>query len=231
MGLLPNQDQLGNMIVAIDGPAGAGKSTVTRLLASRLGFEFLDTGAMYRAVTWCALQRGVDLRDEQSLADLAKSIAITFDGDQVLLDGENVTSEIRDLEVTRQVVWIADAALVREHLVNKQREIANHGNYVCEGRDQGTVAFPDAFCKIYLTASDSYRAKRRAEQMETSGEFVDYDQIIREQTIRDQQDLNRKVGRLQKADDAVEVNTDDKTIEEVVDELTKIVTARMACRD
>lgn len=219
------------MIVAIDGPAGAGKSTVTRLLASRLGFEFLDTGAMYRAVTWCALRRGLDLKNETMLAELANSINITFDGDQVFLDGENVTNEIRSPEVTRNVVWIADAASVRAHLVTKQREIAEQGDYVCEGRDQGTVAFPNAFCKIYLTASDSYRAKRRVEQMETSGEFVDYDQIIREQTLRDQQDLNRKVGRLQKAKDAVEVNTDNKTIDEVVDELAKIVTERMACRD
>lgn len=219
------------MIVAIDGPAGAGKSTVTRLLASRLGFEFLDTGAMYRAVTWSALQRGVDLKNEKSLADLAKSISITFEGDQVFLDGENVTNEIRSAEVTRLVVWIADAEMVRAHLVDKQREIADHGNYVCEGRDQGTIAFPNAFCKIYLTASDSYRAQRRVEQMEASGEYVDFDQIIREQTKRDQQDLQRKVGRLQKADDAVEVNTDHKTIEEVVDELAKIVTERMACQD
>ena len=219
------------MIVAIDGPAGAGKSTVTRLLAARLGFEFLDTGAMYRAVTWYALQEGVDLRNEQVLVELAKSISISFAGDQVFLDGKDVTSDIRGAEVTRNVVWIADAPAVRQHLVKLQREIASHGNFVCEGRDQGTVAFPDAFCKIYLTASDSYRAKRRVEQMESSGEFVDYDQIIREQTIRDQQDLNRKVGRLQKADDAVEVNTDDKSVEEVVDELVAIVTARMACRD
>ncbi len=219
------------MIVAIDGPAGAGKSTVTRLLALRLGFEFLDTGAMYRAVTWCALQQGVDLKDEQALARLAKSISVKFDGDQVFLNGHNITTEIRLPEVTRNVVWIADAAPVREYLVGKQREIAREGNYVCEGRDQGTVAFPDAICKIYLTASDSFRAKRRVEQMQANGEFVDYDQIIREQTVRDQQDLNRQVGRLQKAVDAVEVNTDDKTIDEVVNELVKIVKARMAVAD
>ena len=219
------------MIVTIDGPAGAGKSTVTRLLASRLGFEFLDTGAMYRAVTWAALQQEVNLHDEQALANLAESISISFQGDQVFLNGKDVTTDIRAPEVTRNVVWIADAAAVRDHLVKLQREIASQGNFVCEGRDQGTVAFPDAFCKIYLTASDSYRAKRRVEQMESSGEFVDYDQIIREQTIRDQQDLNRKVGRLQKADDAIELNTDEKTVDEVVDELVDIVTARMACRD
>ena len=218
------------MIVAIDGPAGAGKSTVTRLLASRLGFDFLDTGAMYRAVTWCALQRGVDLKDDQALAALAKTISVKFEGDQVFLDGQNITSEIRLPEVTRNVVWIADSAPVREYLVGEQRKIAREGNFVCEGRDQGTVVFPDAICKIFLTASDSFRAKRRVEQMQADGEFVDYDQIIREQTLRDQQDLNRKVGRLQRADDAVEVNTDDKTIEEVVNELVEIVKARMICR-
>lgn len=211
------------MIVTIDGPAGAGKSTVTRLLAERLGFEFLDTGAMYRAVTWYALRRGIDLTDEAALAEMARQISVRFDGDQVHADDQNVSIEIRDPEVTRNVVAIADAVAVRQHLVNLQRAIASQGDFVCEGRDQGTVAFPDAFCKIFLTASESDRARRRVEQMESAGQFVDYEQVIQEQRIRDQQDLNRPVGRLQKADDAIVVHTDGKSIEEVVDELTEIV--------
>ncbi len=215
------------MIVTIDGPAGAGKSSVTRLLARRLEFEFLDTGAMYRAVTWCALDQGIDLDDQTALRSLAEEIDIQFEDDQVLVNGTNVTTNIRTPEVTRNVVAIADAPAVREHLVQIQRRIAKQGNFVCEGRDQGTVAFPDAFCKIYLTASAHSRAQRRAEQMEATGEFVDFDQIVREQETRDSQDLARPVGRLMKAEDAVEVNTDQQSLDQVVDRLEKIVKARM----
>ena len=215
------------MIVTIDGPAGAGKSTVTRLLAEQLGFEFLDTGAMYRAVTWAALARGIELTDAAALADLAQSMEVKFDGEQVFVDGRDVTSEIRHPNVTRHVVSIADAVAVRIHLVELQRQLANTGNFVCEGRDQGTVAFPDAFCKIYLTASSRYRAQRRVEQLESVGAFVDYDQIMREQNLRDQQDRDRPVGRLQKASDAIEFNTDDKSVEEVVSELLAIVRAKL----
>ena len=216
------------MIVTIDGPAGAGKSTVTRLLAKRLGFEFLDTGAMYRAVTWWAIERGVDLKDQNGLRALADEIEIEFDDDQVFVDGEDVSKKIRHPDVTRQVVQVADAPSVRERLVKLQRRIAEKGNYVCEGRDQGTVAFPDAFCKIFLTASSRSRALRRVEQMQLAGQFVDFDQVVREQEIRDQQDLNREVGRLMKAKDAVEVNTDLQTLEEVVSNLETIVRERMA---
>jgi cytidylate kinase len=215
------------MIVAIDGPAGAGKSTVTRRLADRLGFEFLDTGAMYRAVACAALKRSIDLKDPEALVALAKSITIRIESDQVFVDGENVSDEIRDPQVTRNVVAVADSEPIREHLVMLQREIARQGNFVCEGRDQGTVAFPDAFCKIFLTASENYRAQRRVKQMQAAGKFADYDQVVREQRIRDEQDLNRKVGRLQRAGDAIEFNTDDKTIEEVVDELAAIIERKL----
>ena len=162
---------LDNMIIAIDGPAGAGKSTVTRLLAKRLGFQYLDTGSMYRAVTFSAMNNGVELADQAALAHVAKSISVTFDGDQVFVDGEDVSLAIRKPEVTRNVVSIADAPEVRAHLVDLQRKVASQGNFVCEGRDQGSVAFPNAFCKIYLTASESYRARRRVEQMVSAGEF------------------------------------------------------------
>ena len=216
------------MIVTIDGPAGAGKSTVTRLLAQKLGFEFLDTGAMYRAVTWAAVQQGIDWSDEPALCELAKRIKIEFEDDQVFVDSENVSKAIRDPDVTRQVVFVADAPTVREHLVNLQRRIGESGDYVCEGRDQGSVAFPDAFCKIYLTASSQSRALRRVRQLEESGDFIDFDQILRQQEIRDQQDLNREVGRLVKAEDAVEVHTDNQTLDEVVEELAAIVRERLS---
>ena len=219
------------MIVTIDGPAGAGKSTVTRLLAKKLDFEFLDTGAMYRAVTWSAMQKGVDLKDQSALSSIAKEINIEFDDDQVVVDGTNVTTEIRQPEVTRNVVFVADAPEVRSYLVELQRRIAETGDFVCEGRDQGSVAFPDAFCKIYLTASAHSRAIRRAEQMSAAGHFVDFDQIVREQEVRDEQDLNRKIGKLIKADDAIEVNTDHQTLDEVVTRLETILRDKIAAVD
>lgn len=215
------------MIVTIDGPAGAGKSTVTRLLAEQLGFQFLDTGAMYRAVTWAAIDRGVDLRDEEAIFELARSLEIEFDGEAVFVDGRNVTRVIRTQEITRNIVFAADNVRVREHLVSLQRQIAETGNFVCEGRDQGTVAFPDAGCKIYLTASSHHRALRRIAQMEQLGASVNYDSIVQEQERRDQEDLRRPVGRLRKAKDAIEFNTDGKSIEEVVSSLLAIVRDRL----
>jgi cytidylate kinase len=215
------------MIVTIDGPAGAGKSTVTRLLAEQLGFQFLDTGAMYRAVTWAAIDRGVDLRDEGALLELAQNLEIAFDGELVFVDGRNVTRAIRTQEITRNIVFAADNVRVRDHLVSLQRQIAETGNFVCEGRDQGTVAFPDAGCKIYLTASSHDRALRRIAQMEQLGAAVNYDSIVQEQERRDQEDLSRPVGRLRKAKDAIEFNTDGKSIEEVVSSLLAIIRDRL----
>ncbi len=215
------------MIVAIDGPAGAGKSTVTRLLAERIGFQFLDTGAMYRAVTLSAMKLGVDMDDPAALIRVARDINLGFKDDLVFIDGVDVSREIREPHVTRLVVKVADDPVIREYLVDLQRRIASTGNFVCEGRDQGTVAFPDAFCKIFLTASPQARALRRADQMQQAGQYVDFDQVVKEQQIRDRQDSSRPVGRLQKAKDAVEVNTDHQTLEEVVDTLEEIVNQRM----
>ena len=216
------------MIVTIDGPAGAGKSTVTRKLAEQLGFECLDTGAMYRAVTWQAIQNGVDLDDEMGLQQIAANLILKFDGERVLIDDRDVTEDIRTPEITRKVSKIADAVGVRAQLVELQRRIANSGDFVCEGRDQGTVAFPDAFCKVFLTASARARAQRRSEQLQAAGHYVDFDQIIREQQTRDLQDESREVGRLQKADDAIEVNTDHQTIDEVVASLVALVQDRLS---
>ena len=216
------------MVIAIDGPAGAGKSTVTRKLADRLGFSFLDTGAMYRAVTWAALNRDVTLTDKDALLEVALAIRIAFDGDRVLVDDQDVSDLIRMPEVTRNIFHVADHPGIRDRLVQLQREIASTGNYVCEGRDQGTVAFPDAFCKIFLNASPQYRAMRRVAQMEASGQYVDYDEVVADQNLRDQRDLNREVGRLMRADDAIEVNTDNQSIGKVVDELERIARAKIA---
>lgn len=210
------------MIVTIDGPAGAGKSTVAKMLADRLDFKFLDTGAMYRAVTWAALSRQVDVHDHKAVAAAAGDIEIRFLNDQVIVDGRDVTTEIRSPYITANVSEIADNADVREHMVMLQREIASNGNFVCEGRDQGTIVFPNAECKIFLTADSQERARRRHEELVAAGEEVEFEQILAQQTDRDRRDATRPVGRLVQADDAVEVSTDGKTLEEVVHALEEI---------
>ena len=215
------------MIVTIDGPAGAGKSTVTRELARELGFQYLDTGAMYRAVTWSAMQQEIDLDDGPSLVKVARDILIEFDGDQVIVNGTDASEAIREPAVTRNVGKIADLQEIRQHLVDLQRRIASQGDFICEGRDQGTVAFPDAFCKIYLTASKLSRAKRRFEQLQAAGQFADYDQVVRDQEVRDHRDANRPFGRLCKAEDAVEFNTDKHSITEVVSQLAELIREKM----
>lgn len=210
------------MILTIDGPAGAGKSSVTRKLADRLGFQFLDTGAMYRAVTWAAINAGIDFSEEAGLIKLVETLNLQLDDDAVLVDGIDVTEEIRQREITLNVSAIADLIPIRVQLVELQRRLAAAGDYVCEGRDQGTVVFPDAFCKIFLTASPEQRAQRRMNQLAAAGQYVDYDQVLREQAIRDRQDESRPYGALSRADDAVDVNTDHKSMDEVVRELEEI---------
>ena len=215
------------MILTIDGPAGAGKSSVTRKLADRLGFQFLDTGAMYRAVTWAAMNAEIDFKEESRLVTLVESLELQLNDDAVVVNGADVTGQIRQRLVTLNVSAIADSIPIRMHLVELQRRLAAAGDYVCEGRDQGTVVFPDAFCKIYLTASPEQRAQRRMDQLTAAGQFVDYDQILREQAIRDRQDQSRPFGALARAEDAVEVNTDHKSMDEVVDELERIARAKL----
>ncbi len=214
------------MIITIDGPAGAGKSTVAKLVAEQLGFEYLDTGAMYRGATWAALQQGTDLSDTQAVANLASEMSLQFSGGKVIVNEQDVTDAIRGEQVTTNVSHVADNPLVRAHLVKWQQQIASTGNYVCEGRDQGTVAFPDADCKIFLTASNEERARRRYEQLVLKGEQVEYESILQQQNERDQRDQSRPVGKLIKADDAVEVNTDGLSLDEVVERITEIFRAR-----
>ncbi len=211
------------MIVTIDGPAGAGKSSAAKGLAKRLGFKFLDTGAMYRAVTWAAVARGLDLADDAALEQVAAEIHVDLVDNAVLVDGQDVTKEIRTFAMTTNTRYAADHPAVRGRLVEWQRAAAEGCDVVTEGRDQGTVVFPDAECKIFLTASEQVRAKRRFSDLLARGEDVTFDDVLAKQHERDERDATRPVGALMKANGAVEVNTDGMSPDEVIERLWHIV--------
>ena len=210
------------MIITIDGPAGAGKSTVARALAHRLGFRFLDTGATYRAVAWAAVQRGLPWDHPELLVDLAGEAKIELVGERVLIDGQDISKAIRPSEVTAVTHFAANNPGVREHLVRMQRAAAGSDDIVTEGRDQGTVVFPQAECKIFLTATPEERAKRRALELSGRGEQRSVEEVLAAQNRRDQSDATRAVGPLAAADDSIEVITDGLSLEEVVDALEAI---------
>ncbi len=211
------------MIVAIDGPAGAGKSSVAKRLADRLGFAFLDTGSMYRGVTWYCLENNVELADIDKVASVASQLKLRLDHERVWVNQTEVTDEIRKPRVTKSIRSIADNIQVRVRMVELQREWAANRNVVTEGRDQGTVAFPDAECKIFLTASPSERARRRVQQLAENGITVEYHEILQMQELRDLEDRERSIGGLRRADDAIEVVTDGMSEAEVLDQLESIV--------
>jgi cytidylate kinase len=210
------------MIITIDGPAGAGKSTVARALARRLGFRYLDTGAMYRAVALAGMRRGVDWDRPEQLAQLAQTLDIRLSGEKLLLDGEDVTEAVRSSAVTAVTRYAADNPQIRRHLVALQRAAAGNDDVVTEGRDQGTVAFPQAECKIFLTASAEERARRRLRDLQSQGEAATLAEVLAAQQLRDRRDRSRGVGRLVAAADAREVCTDGMAVEEVVDRLEVI---------
>jgi CMP/dCMP kinase len=216
------------MIVTLDGPAGAGKSTVARALAARLSFRFLDTGAMYRTVALAGARRGVDWSDPVALVDVARNIKIELRNDRVLLDGDDVSQQIRTNEVTAITHYAANNSGVREILVEQQRRIAGDDDLVTEGRDQGTVVFPHAECKIYLTASPHERALRRHRELAARGEDVPFEQLLEQQNRRDESDATRPVGPLARSADAIELCTDGLSQEQVIDRLEAIVRARMS---
>ncbi len=215
------------MIVTIDGPAGAGKSSVARELARRLGFVFLDTGAMYRAVALAAHERGHDWENEEELAELASGLEIIWGDNHLLLNGRDVTQEIRTSAITALTRYSANNAGVRAVLVQSQRDFAEGRDVVTEGRDQGTVVFPDAECKIFLTASPEERARRRALDLARRGEEKTVAEVLADQNRRDEGDTHRAVGPLIRATDAVEVLTDDLELSQVTDRLEALVRSRM----
>jgi len=214
------------MIVTMDGPAGAGKSILAKLLAARIGFDFLDTGAMYRCVTLACLDRGVSLDDFAGLVDCGLSLDMQVLGSIVILNGVDVSMRIRSQDVTKAIRPIADNPIIRERLVKLQRSWAADRDVVSEGRDQGTVAFPNAECKIYLTASPHERARRRLNQLISQGVAADFDSILQQQNQRDSEDTSRACGPLRAASDAIYVYSDGLTEDEVLDRLVEIVEAR-----
>jgi CMP/dCMP kinase len=199
------------MVIAIDGPAGAGKSSVARAVAERLGFTFLDSGAMYRCVALAALEGGVDVDDGEALGSLAESLEIGFDGDRVLLGGRDVSAAIRTPEVTAAASRISVHPGVRAALVARQRALIEAGSFVAEGRDIGTVVSPEAPLKVFLTASEEERARRRAAQ---SGE--DTEAVLAAQRGRDARDTEREHGALRPAEDAIVLDTTGLALPEVV---------------
>ncbi len=215
------------MIVTIDGPAAAGKSTVARRLARELGFHYLDTGATYRAVTWKALQQGIDFDNPDQLVQLANNTSIQFvkqDGDQrVVCDGVDVTDEIRTPDVTKNIHYLADEPEVRNALSRIQRDFAEGRNVVTEGRDQGTEVFPDAEVKFYLDASAETRARRRLRDMEAKNVDTNLEETLAAIRKRDQQDQNRRMGGLRRDDDMIVIDSTNLTVEEVVAKMQRKV--------
>lgn len=217
-------------VIVIDGPAGAGKSTIAKLVAKKLGIAFLDTGAMYRSVTVKGLRQKVNWKDSDALEVLAKSIDIALVPDsvcglKVFLDGEDVTEEIRTQEVTNNTFYVAREPKVRAVMVELQQRIGEKGALVGDGRDLGTVVFPKAAFKFYLDADFDVRAQRRIDELRSKGQEVDVEALKKDLAERDRQDFSRAVGPLKQAADAIIIDSTHMFVEEVVDKIISIVKA------
>ncbi|MCI6165429.1 MAG: (d)CMP kinase [Lachnospira sp.] len=213
--------------VAIDGPAGAGKSTIAKMLSKEMGYIYVDTGAMYRAMAVYFSQNGIDPDNEEMINEAVKNVDIVIEykdgAQQVILNGVNVTSLLRTEETGKMASKTSKYAAVRSKLVELQRNLAKSTDVLMDGRDIGTTVLPDAFVKIYLTASTEARAKRRYDELVEKGEKCDYEEIKKDIESRDYQDMHREISPLRKADDAVLVDTSDMGIEEVINTIKKII--------
>jgi pantoate ligase/cytidylate kinase len=218
------------LVVAIDGPAGAGKSTVAKRIADALGYLYIDTGAMYRAATWLVMRENVNLLDLEGIVRLVSGAKIELklqevqDGQstRVLVNGEDVTREIRTQQVTRLVSPVSAVPGVRQHLVAQQQEMAERGGVVMDGRDIGTVVLPKADIKIFLTASPEIRAERRLKELNEMGEEAQYASLLAEIKDRDRQDSTRLVAPLRQAQDAIPINTDNLAVDQVVERILNL---------
>lgn len=205
--------------IAIDGPSGAGKSTISKMLADRIGFEYLDTGAMYRAFTLYYLKNNLDINDESIVENNIKNIELEIHDGHFYLNNVNVDNEIRSQEVTKNVSLISSYKSIRKYLVKEQRRISEKANIVVDGRDIGTKVLPNASIKFYLTADENVRAKRRLDQLNDSS--LSFDEILKDIIRRDDYDSNRKISPLRKADDALEIDSSNITIEQVINTMIK----------
>jgi cytidylate kinase len=218
------------LVIAIDGPAGAGKSSVAKRVAQALGYRYLDTGALYRALAWKAIQRGLRPQDTRYIIEMTRETRVELqqhDGEQrVLVDGEDVTDAIRAPEVGNLASPISAIPEVRENLLDWQREFGRQGGTVAEGRDTGTVVFPDAEVKIFLTASLNERARRRHKELLERGINIPFEQVKLDMEARDQRDSTRHVAPLRPAPDAVVIDTEHMSLDEVVEEVLRVCRAR-----
>lgn len=215
-----------NFVVALDGPAGSGKSSISKLVAQKLGFTHIDTGAMYRAVTLEALRRKINIEDESAYSFLEET-SILYKNNTIYLNGENVSKEIRSIEVTQNVSTCCKFAVVRNLMVKYQRESAKIGNVLMDGRDIGTVVLPHADLKIFLTATPEVRAKRRFEELQKKGVLMSYDEVLKEIKERDYKDSHREIAPLKMAEDAILLDTSKLSIEEVTERVIKLVNERL----
>jgi CMP/dCMP kinase len=215
------------LVIALDGPSGAGKSTVARLLAQKLGYIYIDTGAMYRAIGWKTRHEGIDPSDEKKLADLCQRTEVLIRKDnsdpRVYVDGRDVSNEIRTPEMGMTASAVSKSAAVRARLLMLQRELGNNGGVVMDGRDIGTVVFPDADIKFFLDASAGERGRRRYLELKAKGMDVDLTRITQEIVDRDQQDSSRILAPLKKAEDALLLDTTGMSIDGVLDFMLKVV--------
>lgn len=215
-----------NFVVAIDGPAGSGKSSISKLVCKELGFTHIDTGAMYRAVTLEALKRKIDV-DNPDEYSFVNDISVVYKDGRIYLNGEDVSNYIRTSEVTNNASAVARVKAVRDKMVDFQRGCADYGNILMDGRDIGTVVFPDADLKIFLTATPEERARRRCEENKTLGVESNFDIILEEIKARDYKDSHREIAPLKKADDAIYVDTTKMSIQEVCNEIMKLINERL----